>query len=82
MNGNLFSFCLLISVIILFTQKNQNIYALPADEDSLLLNEDYTKLPTIIIVVLFRNKAHTMPYFFNFLHRLDYPKDRISLWFV
>lgn len=41
-----------------------------------------SKLPTILIVTLFRNKAHTMPYFFTYLDRLTYPKDRISLWLV
>lgn len=38
------------------------------------------KYPTFVIVTLFRNKAHTLPYFFTFLERLDYPKDRITLW--
>lgn len=38
------------------------------------------KLPTVLIVTLFRNKAHVMPYYFSFLERLDYPKERMSLW--
>lgn len=41
---------------------------------------DNIKLPTILIVTLFRNKAHIMPSFFTYLNQLDYPKDRISLW--
>lgn len=45
-------------------------------------NVDHSKLPTILIVTLFRNKAHTMPLFFTYLDRLDYPKKRISLWLV
>lgn len=49
--------------------------SLPPDE-----NLNFDKLPTILIVTLFRNKAHTMPYFFTFLNRIDYPKERISLW--
>ncbi|GFS64159.1 glycosyltransferase 25 family member [Trichonephila inaurata madagascariensis] len=36
--------------------------------------------PTIIISILARNKAHTLPYFFGYLEKLDYPRDRISLW--
>lgn len=43
-------------------------------------NVNFNKLPTILIVTLFRNKAHTMPYFFTYLNRLDYPKQRIALW--
>lgn len=38
------------------------------------------KYPTFVIATLFRNKAHTLPYFFTYLEQLDYPKDRITLW--
>ncbi len=38
------------------------------------------KYPTLVIVTLFRNKAHTLPYFFTYLEQLDYPKERITLW--
>ncbi|PSN54543.1 Glycosyltransferase 25 family member [Blattella germanica] len=41
-----------------------------------LVNKD----PTVVIALLVRNKAHTLPYFLTLLERLDYPKDRISLW--
>lgn len=45
-------------------------------EHSQVVNKD----PTIVIALLVRNKAHTLPYFLTLLERLDYPKDRISLW--
>lgn len=38
------------------------------------------KQPTVLIVTLFRNKAHILPYFFSYLDQLEYPKNRISLW--
>lgn len=38
-----------------------------------------TLLPTVAIAVFVRNKEHTLPYFFGYLERLDYPRDRISL---
>ena len=38
------------------------------------------KESTVVIAILVRNKAHTLPYFLTLLERLDYPKDRISLW--
>ncbi|XP_031840465.1 glycosyltransferase 25 family member isoform X2 [Nomia melanderi] len=37
------------------------------------------KKPTVLISILVRNKAHTLPYFLTFLERLDYPKKRIHL---
>lgn len=40
------------------------------------------KMPTVMFVLLFRNKGHTMPYVLNYLNQLDYPKDRISMWCV
>lgn len=43
-------------------------------------NIAYNKLPTVLIVILFRNKAHLLPHFFACLNRIEYPKDRISLW--
>ncbi|XP_024871369.1 glycosyltransferase 25 family member-like, partial [Temnothorax curvispinosus] len=39
-----------------------------------------SKEPTVLIGVLVRNKAHTLPYFLSLLERQDYPKKRISLW--
>ncbi|KAK4877567.1 hypothetical protein RN001_010073 [Aquatica leii] len=38
------------------------------------------KPPTLVIAVLIRNKAHTLPYFLTLLEKINYPKDRISLW--
>jgi collagen beta-1,O-galactosyltransferase len=44
-------------------------------------NESWVeKKPTILIVTLVRNKAHTLPLFLSFLEDLEYPKDRMSLW--
>lgn len=39
-----------------------------------------SKEPTLLIGVLVRNKAHTLPYFLSLLERQDYPKKRISFW--
>merc|ERR1719195_2025527 len=36
--------------------------------------------PTVLIVLLVRNKAHTLPYFLTLLGEQDYPKDRVKLW--
>ncbi|KAJ8964651.1 hypothetical protein NQ317_012321, partial [Molorchus minor] len=43
------------------------------------LCEQYKK-PTLLISILVRNKAHTLPYFLSNLEQLNYPKNRISLW--
>ncbi|KAG7477300.1 hypothetical protein MATL_G00092830 [Megalops atlanticus] len=36
--------------------------------------------PTVVIAVIARNSAHSLPYYLGALERLDYPKDRISIW--
>ncbi|ESO04768.1 hypothetical protein HELRODRAFT_111764 [Helobdella robusta] len=36
--------------------------------------------PSVMIAILLRNKAHTLPWFLHYLEKLDYPKNRIRLW--
>ena len=40
----------------------------------------HAKLPTVLVILLVRNKTHTLPHFLALLEALDYPKDRISLY--
>lgn len=35
---------------------------------------------TVVIAVIARNAAHSLPYYLGALERLNYPKDRISIW--
>lgn len=44
-----------------------------------VFSENFKK-PTVLIGILVRNKAHTLPYFLSFLENLEYPKNRITLW--
>jgi len=36
--------------------------------------------PTVLVTLLIRNKAHTLPYFLKLFEELDYPKHRMALW--
>lgn len=36
--------------------------------------------PTVLVTLLVRNKAHTLPYFLKLFEELDYPKSRLTLW--
>ncbi|XP_037784027.1 glycosyltransferase 25 family member-like [Penaeus monodon] len=38
------------------------------------------KDPTVFVVLLARNKEHTLPYFLTLFERLNYPKERMSLF--
>lgn len=42
--------------------------------------EDNREPPTILIALLVRNKAHTLPMFLSYLEQQDYPKHRIAFW--
>uniref|UniRef100_A0A8B9GVN4 Cerebral endothelial cell adhesion molecule n=1 Tax=Astyanax mexicanus TaxID=7994 RepID=A0A8B9GVN4_ASTMX len=47
--------------------------------------ENYTEeskmqQPTVVIAIIARNAAHSLPYYLGALERLNYPKDRISIW--
>ena len=53
---------------------NELITELPSASD------DVDLLPTVMIVILARNKGHVLPHTLALLENLDYPKNRISLW--
>ena len=36
--------------------------------------------PSVFVAILARNTAHTLPDFLGYLERLDYPKQRMSVW--
>jgi collagen beta-1,O-galactosyltransferase len=38
------------------------------------------ELPVVMVGILARNTAHTLPNFLGYFENLDYPKDRISVW--
>lgn len=42
--------------------------------------EESLQAPTVFLAILARNTAHTLPYFFSYIDRLDYPKDRMYIW--
>lgn len=42
--------------------------------------EETIRAPTVFLAILARNTAHTLPYFFSYIDRLDYPKDRMYIW--
>lgn len=46
----------------------------------LIIHGNDFKKPSVLIAILVRNKAHTLPYFLTFLEQLNYPKPRIHLW--
>ncbi|KAF4116815.1 procollagen galactosyltransferase 2 [Onychostoma macrolepis] len=45
-----------------------------------VLHETSLLKPKVVIAVLARNSEHSLPYFLGCIERLDYPKDRISIW--
>ena len=42
--------------------------------------EETQRAPTVFLAILARNTAHTLPYFFSYIDRLDYPKNRMYIW--
>uniref|UniRef100_A0A915KWE6 Uncharacterized protein n=1 Tax=Romanomermis culicivorax TaxID=13658 RepID=A0A915KWE6_ROMCU len=80
---SVFRFHFMVLSYIIFVLLYFRIYAennpFPNDQSSRI--DEWDRLPpTILICVLARNKAHTLPYFLGSLEDLDYPKDRISLF--
>lgn len=44
--------------------------------------ESRVQPPTVVIAIIARNAAHSLPYYLGALERLNYPKERISVWWV
>lgn len=36
--------------------------------------------PKVLIAIVARNAAHSLPYYLGCLERLEYPKERIAIW--
>ncbi|XP_071764136.2 procollagen galactosyltransferase 2 [Centroberyx gerrardi] len=53
---------------------------LPIDPQPSTHRESSLLKPKVLITILARNAQHSLPYFLGCIDRLDYPKDRISIW--
>ncbi|MGH0157726.1 UNVERIFIED_CONTAM: hypothetical protein FKN15_046046 [Acipenser sinensis] len=42
--------------------------------------ESTIQKPTVVLAIIARNAAYSLPYYLGAIERLDYPKDRISVW--
>ncbi|KAG9483365.1 procollagen galactosyltransferase 2 [Eleutherodactylus coqui] len=56
-----------------------------ATDDQLLLEEGILaesalQKPRVLLALLARNAAHTLPYFLDCIDKLDYPKSRMAIW--
>jgi len=52
-----------------------------SDDNLQVAHRRLMREPTVMVAVLVRNKAHTLPWFLYYLQNLDYPKQRIRLWY-
>ena len=42
--------------------------------------QDAKEPPLVMVGILARNTAHTLPNFFGYLEGMDYPKHRMAVW--
>lgn len=66
----------------IFYQVNLNFGDSLEDVKQLLPNDLFEIPSSIVVVILVRNKAHVLPMFLTYFEQLDYPKERISLWYA
>jgi collagen beta-1,O-galactosyltransferase len=50
------------------------------EEEARVFPESPLQRPTVLVAILARNAAHTLPHFLGCLERLDYPKSRMAIW--
>ncbi|XP_004862858.1 procollagen galactosyltransferase 2 isoform X2 [Heterocephalus glaber] len=51
-----------------------------SEHEEAVLPESPLQRPTVLVAILARNAAHTLPHFLGCLERLDYPKSRTAIW--
>lgn len=50
------------------------------EQEARVFPESPLQSPTVLVALLARNAAHTLPHFLGCLERLDYPKSRMAIW--
>ncbi|MEE6509026.1 hypothetical protein FKM82_023878 [Ascaphus truei] len=69
---------LLLLLPLYFTAlRGQGVAVTPGEE---ILPESPVQKPSVLIAIVARNSAHTLPYFLDCIDKLDYPKGRIAIW--
>ncbi|XP_023300463.2 glycosyltransferase 25 family member [Lucilia cuprina] len=73
---------LIISLSLLAARAEEgNAAGTTLEELQKLLPVDLSdEVPTVVVALMVRNKAHVLPLFLSYLERQDYPKERMSLW--
>ncbi|XP_077134903.1 procollagen galactosyltransferase 2 [Ranitomeya variabilis] len=51
---------------------------LSVEED--MFPESGLQKPSVLVAIIARNAAHTLPYFLDCIDKLDYPKSRMAIW--
>jgi len=57
---------------------NVSELATPAQEE--LKSESSLLKPKVMIAIVARNAAHSLPHHLGCIERLEYPKERIAIW--
>ena len=75
---------ILIIVTLLFAASGQDETDIADDSATKArvqpTEKEIQRTPTVFLAILARNTAHTLPYFFSYIDRLDYPKSRMYIW--
>ncbi|XP_056628680.1 procollagen galactosyltransferase 2 [Triplophysa dalaica] len=66
--------------VVLCALMVQNSRAEPPVHDPNPVPESSLLKPKVMIAILARNAAYSLPYYLGCIDRLDYPKDRIAIW--
>ncbi|CAH2311912.1 Hypothetical predicted protein [Pelobates cultripes] len=48
--------------------------------EEVILPESSLQKPSVLIAIIARNAAHTLPYYLGCIDKLDYPKNRLAIW--
>lgn len=83
-NPSAMAFCCCLFLTTLFFASLQTFSAESKISDVVynLSEETEVKQPSVFLAIIARNAAHLLPNWLGYIENLDYPKNRISVWWV
>ncbi|OCT85461.1 procollagen galactosyltransferase 2 [Xenopus laevis] len=67
-------------LLLPFCLTNLCVSAEELNIEEAILPESSLQKPSVLIAIIARNAAHTLPYFMDCIDKLNYPKSRIAIW--
>lgn len=77
--GAVLAAVLALMIVAVAAEQQEELVTL-VEDSSAARPESALLRPKVLIAVLARNAAHSLPHYLGCIERLDYPKERLAVW--